>query len=203
MKHETCCALHRAYARKMFHVSGFTFHENMNLLPPQEKEKIQRETMTRLLSVAGGILVFWTAIFLVLLYNSILFLNLQIPVIEERLQVEQNTQKANMVRSVEDEIGELNEVLIKIEKIRQRDTFNFPYILRVIGSVVPEGAELRSITFQKGNMAITGHADERAKVLEIKDKLEEADVFKDINSPLSNIVKERDISFIFNFSINE
>ena len=52
-------------------------------------------------------------------------------------------------------------------------------------------------------MAIAGHADERANVLEIKDKLEESDVFKDINSPLSNIVKERDISFIFNFSIND
>jgi len=175
----------------------------MNLLPPQEREKIHADTMTRLFFVAGGILVFWAGIFLVLLYNSILFLNLQIPAIEAQLQAEQSTQKATVVQDVESEIGELNEVLVKIEKIRQRKNFNFPYILRVIGSVVPEGSELRSITFQRGNMAIQGHADERTKVLEIESKLKEADVFKDVNSPLSNIVKERDVSFIFNFSINE
>lgn len=58
MKHETCCVLHRAYARKMFHVSGFTFYENMpNQRPqtnsrPQERQKPSDGFEQKLLDVA-------------------------------------------------------------------------------------------------------------------------------------------------------
>ncbi|MFY9457912.1 MAG: PilN domain-containing protein [Candidatus Spechtbacterales bacterium] len=174
----------------------------MNLLPPYQREIIHEEIITRLLFVVGGIMFFLSLIFLVLMYNVLLYINLQIPALEGRLVAEQKTQKANLVELVEGDIGELNSALVSIDKIRKKESFNFPYILRVIGSLMPEGTQMKSITYQGGNLAISGHADERSGVLKLKENLEKAKVFKNINSPLSNIIKERDIVFSFNFSID-
>lgn len=174
----------------------------MNLLSPQQKGEIQTDIFKRFLFVFSGIFLLWAATFVALAYNTALYLELQIPSIEERLQAEQETQRANIVQEVEGDIRELNDTLLTIEEIREKGSFNFPYILRVLGRMVPEGTTLRSITFQGKNMIIQGHADERQGVLTLKENLEKESIFTNVLSPLSNIVKERDIDFSFNFSIN-
>lgn len=173
----------------------------MNLLPPYQKEEVQRNIRARALFVALGIISFWAVMFLVLLYNSLLYLDLQMPAITERLEAEENTQKTNVVHGIEEEIDLLNDTLAKIDAIREKKTFNFPYILRVAGSIVPEGAVLKDIVFSEGSIAIAGHADLRSQVLKIKENLEKEEIFQDVNSPLSNVVKEGDITFSFKFSI--
>ena len=173
----------------------------MNLLPLQQKDAIYKDVLARFFSVALLIVAFWILIFFVLAYNAVFYLNLQIPAIEERLNAESETQKANIVQSVENDISELNEALLRIEIIRKKEAFNFPYILRLVGGAVPGGANLRNITFQSEMMTISGHADERAQVLELEDMLKQEPIFKDLDSPLSNIVKERDINFTFSFSL--
>jgi hypothetical protein len=175
----------------------------MNLLPPYQKKAIEAEIITKFSVVVLGIVGFLALFFLVLLYNSFLYINLQTPSLERRLEMEKATQKANTLESVEGEIARLNDVLLRIAKIRSRGSLNFPYILRLIGNIVPAGAELRSIVFQKENISISGHADERAQVLTIKEKLEKEEIFTNVNSPLSNIVKERDINFNFTFTIHD
>ncbi len=174
----------------------------MNLLPPYQREIIREAITTRFLFVALGIMSFLALIFLVLMYNVLLYINLQTPAVIGRLATEQGTQKANQVALVERDINELNSALINIDKIRKKESFNFPYILRVIGSVMPKGTKMKSITYQGGNIAISGHADERPQVLKLKENLEKEKVFKNINSPLSNIIKERDINFSFSFSLD-
>ena len=95
----------------------------MNLLPPQQKSEIQKDIFKRFLFVFSGIFLVWAATFLVLAYNTALYLELQIPSIEERLRAEQETQKANTVQEVEGDIGELNDALLKIEKVRKKESF--------------------------------------------------------------------------------
>lgn len=173
----------------------------MNLLPQQQKDAIYKDILVRVFSVALLVVSFWALIFIVLAYNTALYLNLQMPAIEERLKMERETQKANIVQSVEGGINKLNETLLSIDKIRKKETFNFPYILRLAGETVPKGANLRSITFQNEMMTISGYADERVQVLKLKENLEKESTFKNLISPLSNIVKERDINFTFTFSL--
>jgi hypothetical protein len=175
----------------------------MNLLPPYQREIIRGEIMTRLLFVALGIMSFLALIFLILMYNALLYVNLQTPAVVGRVAAEQGTQKSNLVELVEKDINELNGALLSIDKIRKKESFNFPYILRVIGAAVPEGAKMTNITYREGSIVISGHADQRSEVLKLKENLEKEKVFKNINSPLSNIIKEQDINFNFSFSLNE
>lgn len=174
----------------------------MILLSSQQKDAIQQDIFTRFLLVLSGVLFIWIVTFLVLVYNAVLYLDLQTPAIEERLGAEEKSQKASIVKEVEGNIAELNDTLLSIEEIRKKKTFNFPYILRVLGRAVPEGTSLRSITFQGEKMTIHGHADERQGVLTIKGNLENEPIFANVFSPLANIVKERDIDFSFHFSID-
>ena len=104
---------------------------------------------------------------------------------------------------VESDIEDLNDILLTIDKIRKKESFNFPYILRVLGRMAPEGVVFRTITFRGENIGIQGHAEGREGVLALKKNLEEEPLFTNIFSPLSNIVKERDINFTFNFAIDE
>ena len=175
----------------------------MNLLPPKQKDVVQRDVFNRFLFMFLGIAFLWAMVFLVLAYNSVLYLELQIPAIQERLRAEQETQKANSVMKVESDIKDLNEVLLTIDKIRKKESFNFPYILRVLGRMAPEGVVFRTITFRGEDIGIQGHAERRAGVLTLKKNLEEEPIFTNIVSPLSNIIKEQDIDFTFNFSIDE
>lgn len=175
----------------------------MNLLSHKQKNAIQRDVFNRFLFVFLGIAFLWAMVFLVLAYNSVLYLELQIPAVQERLRVEQETQKANIVMEVESGIKDLNKVLLTIDTIRKKESFNFPYILRVLGRMAPEGVVFRTITFRGKGIGIQGHAERRAGVLALKKSLEEEPIFTNIVSPLSNIVKEQDINFTFNFSINE
>lgn len=175
----------------------------MNLLPQYQKDIIQWDILRRFIFVFLGIVFFWAMIFLVLAYNSVLYLEAQIPAVEARLRAEQETQKANIVMEVESDIKDLNEVLLTIDKIRKKESFNFPYILRVLGSMAPEGVVFRTITFRGKDIDIQGHAEGRAGVLALNKNLQEQSIFTNIVSPLSNIVKEQDINFTFNFSIDE
>ena len=175
----------------------------MNLLSHKQKDVIRKDVFSRLLFVFLGIVFLSAMVFLVLAYNSVLYLELQIPAIEERLRIEQETQKANIVMEVESDIEDLNDILLTIDKIRKKESFNFPYILRVLGRMAPEGVVFRTITFRGENIGIQGHAEGRAGVLALKKNLEEEPLFTNIFSPLSNIVKERDINFTFNFAIDE
>ena len=175
----------------------------MNLLSHKQKDVIRKDVFSRLLFVFLGIVFLSAMVFLVLAYNSVLYLELQIPAIEERLRIEQETQKANIVMEVESDIEDLNDILLTIDKIRKKESFNFPYILRVLGRMAPEGVVFRTITFRGENIGIQGHAEGREGVLALKKNLEEEPLFTNIFSPLSNIVKERDINFTFNFAIDE
>ena len=173
----------------------------MNLLPQKQKEELVRDTKVRFIKVLFSVVYLWAIIVLVISYNSVLYLNAQTPAIEERIERELQTEKSSMAQSIESEINELNSTLLNIDKTRKQESFNFPYILRVVGSVIPEGVVLKSIIFQNGAMNLRGHADTRAGVLLLKENLENAEEFHDVISPLSNIVKEENIDFNFSFSL--
>lgn len=173
----------------------------MNLLSRRQKDAVMKDVASRFFGVLLALFSFWTLVFLVISYNSVLYLDMQIPSIEERIKQEGVTSKSNIVKTVEEEINTLNKILVRIDRIRKEKLFNFPHILRVIGDIMPEGLELQSISFQGEIISIRGHADKRAGVIELKERLEKEPVFHDVTSPLSNIIKEEDIDFNFSFSL--
>lgn len=173
----------------------------MNLLPQEKKKYLIHELIFRFVIVVFFIVYLWSVIFLVISYNSALYLNAQMPALEERIDIERKAEKSSEAANIEEEIKELNEILQTIEKVRQKESFNFPQILRVIGSLVPNGVIMNSITFQGGTINLKGHADSRQGVLLLKENLEKEESFQNVVSPLSNIVKEKDIDFNFSFSL--
>lgn len=168
----------------------------MNLLPPQQKEFFYKDVFLRFLSVAGLFLVFWIFIFFAIALNIIFYLNIQIPALEARIAYERGTAIAENLEAAEKEITDLNTALIRIQKIRDKSTFDFARALRSLGALTPDGVSLRALTFQGDeSISIVGHAQARDQAVSFKDTLEQKMFCSKVLSPL--LVRETDVSFTF------
>ena len=168
----------------------------MNLLPQTQKEAIKKDVFLRLLLVIEGIAALLGLIFLVLVYNVILYINIQAPIFEERLRQERLTETSQIYKKVEQEINELNSTLTKIQKVSDINKFNVPEILRNIGKHAPQGAQFNNLFFNGEALLIAGHADTRDQALILKQNLEKNSICDSLTSPV--IVRELDVNFTFN-----
>lgn len=168
----------------------------MNLLPQTQKEAIKKDVFLRLLLVIEGIFALLGLIFLVLIYNVILYINIQAPIFEERLEQERLTETSQIYKKVEEEINELNSTLTKIQKVSNINKFNVPEILRNIGKHAPQGVQFSTLFFNGEALLIGGHADTRDQALVLKQNLEKNSICGVLTSPI--IVRELDVNFTFN-----
>ncbi len=168
----------------------------MNLLPQTQKEAIKKDVFLRLLLVIEGIFALLGLIFLVLIYNVILYINIQTPIFEERLRQERLTETSQIYEKVKEKINELNKTLVKIQKVNDINKFNFPEILRDMGKHVPQGVQFTTMSFSGESLLIAGHADTRDQALVLKQNLEKNSICGDLTSPV--IVRELDVNFTFN-----
>jgi hypothetical protein len=168
----------------------------MNLLPQSQKEAIKKDVFSRFLLVVEGISALLGLIFLVLIYNVTLYINIQTPIFEERLQQERLTETSQIYEMVKEEINELNSTLVKIQKVNDISKFNFPEILRNIGKYAPQGVRFNTMSFSGEALLIVGHADTRDQALVFKQNLEKNSICGSLASPV--IVRELDVTFTFN-----
>jgi len=93
-------------------------------------------------------------------------------------------------------VKEFNKLLKNIDGIQAEYTF-WSEILIKTASFVPSGVRLSSFTINRvnSNFKITGRANFRDDLLNLKRNLEESDHFIEIQSPISNILLRENINF--------
>lgn len=168
----------------------------MNLLPQHQKDAIHKDVLIRFLFVFLGVIFFWALIFLVLSYNTVIYLNAQTPALEERIEQESLSETSKTLAILEEDINGLNEVLGQIKKIRSKEGVSLLQVLRKIGEFVPVGVSFTTISIQGGSMTIIGHAATRDQALILKGNLEKDSICGSLSSSPS-IFKEKNINFIF------
>lgn len=173
----------------------------MNLLPPQQKEALRKEILLKFGFVVLGVVSLWTAILLILIYNVNLYFKIQIPAINARVILENNSKSSIAYKDVEKRINELNAALVQLDRIRGRGFLNLADVLRKLGSVVLPGIFFSSMSYQGDVISISGHADTREQALALKDALEKGSLCVNLTSPV--IVKEVNIDFIFVCSLSK
>ncbi|MBI1888929.1 MAG: PilN domain-containing protein [Candidatus Spechtbacteria bacterium] len=167
----------------------------MNLLSKDQKDALRKDILARFFGVALATLALWGAMFLIFAYTSALYLEVQIPALEERLKNEQRSETSRSLTLVEEEIIKLNAALFDIEKAKNRKSVYSPAILRKIGELVPEGVMLKRLSFKGQSVTLEGQAEQRSDALVFKGKLEKDSICQKLSSPL--IVKEKNVDFNF------
>ncbi len=173
----------------------------LNLLPPQEKEILASEKIHRWVIFYGSAILGILFIFAALLGVIWIFIGVQLKSVASNLEAIQNSFRGQDLKTQHTAVPNLNKYLEKIHGI-QRNQKSYSSFLVALTKIMPEGIRLDSLSVDESNEVIlNGYAPKRELVISFKDSLERSNLFENIESPLSNLIKETDINFYFKFKL--
>ena len=172
----------------------------MNLLPPEEQKELGRERLRRFLVVSGLAvsLVFFSGAILML--PAYLALEFRRAGLERNLSISKKAPLAGEVGAIEAGIRDLNFKLeLWGESAPERRQVAGP-VDRIL-KLAPAAVSVRSIFYEASSktnperVTLKGKAGNRAALLGFADALEKSGIFKEVHSPVSNLLKEVDVDF--------
>ncbi len=169
-----------------------------NLLPPRIKKEIAASYLAGLLISLSVWMIVCLAVFTAFLASAYLYLSILLNAQEELIAVREADEKAQKMSQMEETVKKVNQRLGKICQKQNELTAWTPFF-EIFSSIVPDGVYLTHFTYQGGkNQAeLKGYADTRENLLLFQKGMEENICFKDIEAPLSNLIKKTDIAFSF------
>lgn len=172
---------------------------NLNLLPPLVKKELRIEKINRQLLTAGTLILVTLIIFALLLGLINLFLWLQTKSLQKQIIQTEAHLEMEQVEEFEESIKALNQALINLDE-RQTAQINYSTILNQLIQLIPTALQVRGLSLDNsGQMQLTGYAPTREQLLQLKENLENSPDFIQIEFPLSNLLKSREIDFSLTF----
>lgn len=173
----------------------------LNLLPPQEKEVLALERIQRWIVLYGSAIFGILLIFVSLLTIIWIFITIQLKSVTSNLDSIQSSFKGQDLITQQTAVASLNSYLEKIDAI-QKNQKNYSNLIIFLAGIIPAGVRLDTLSLNEQNeVSLNGFAQRRELVVSLKDALEKSELFSNIESPLSNLVKETDINFYFKFKL--
>jgi Tfp pilus assembly protein PilN len=164
----------------------------LNLLPPKNKAALRSGFIFAYAQSMLLIVFFLTAIASSTLLGVRLLLKGQYEDLAQR-----STSTSDEYQSMTGEIKTINDYLKRMDAVGNRFVPWSP-VLATITQLVPPGIQIDVLKLSKGGkIQMTGLASDRANVLLLRERLTEAGLFKDISSPLSNILQQKNVRFDF------
>ncbi len=172
----------------------------LNLLPPKEKREAKLASFIHWLAFLAVPIAFFLLIFILFLASSFLSLLIMTKTQEEVIKIRENDFKMQDLLETEEKIAETNRVLNQVHR-KQSETISWAPLLEEISKITPKEIYLTNFSYNqsKNTISLIGWAEERKDVLFMEKLLEESPFFDQVNSPLSNLLKQNKIDFSFNF----
>ncbi|MDP3958351.1 MAG: hypothetical protein Q8Q36_02725 [bacterium] len=172
----------------------------INLLPDSAKEAARAEYRRRL--AVSSLVLFLTASFFVFLFlaPSYLLAYVKLASLEER--------RALFRKSIEEATAVKELALLEAELSVLRPKEAAPPVAALIEAVVKDkgpSVRLRQFSYERrGKTAkfdVSGSAATRASLIAFVDRLKKREEFEDVFSPVSNLVRDKDVEFTVQISL--
>lgn len=179
-----------------------------NLLPFEDQHKIRREHIRKLFVVLGLDVALIFTVGILLLVPLFFSLKFQKDSFGEQLETAKQKPVFARVETIEKSIDDLNTKL-QMFSLNQGKTQIVSPVLRELLFLTDDSININSLVFSNTNpklppqLSIRGMVQDRDKLLEFIDLLEESQFFTAVNSPLTNLLKELEIEFSLTLNINE
>lgn len=168
----------------------------INLLPPQQKKELKQEQEYKLLLILGiSVIVFLVALSLMLFTVKIY--------ISGKVQSNKIITAA-IPQDQEREVAEINKNFKNLNLFYARSPHSAEFFEK-ISKILPANTSLTSISLnfsQKEDnfpVSLQGFSPTRELLLQLKKNLDSEASFKDINFPVSNLLKPENIEFSVSF----
>lgn len=173
---------------------------NLNLLPPAEKKEL--ELIRTGFKLRGFILCFFVSliIFIIFLTNTLLCLSILLKAQNELVEIRQSDKRNQYLLEMEDKIKEINFEMERIVQ-KQKELFLWTPLLEDLAKIVPRGVVLTGVSYSPSNkrISLNGLAESRENVLLFQEALEKNKSCAEVEAPLSNLLKQKEINFTFTF----
>jgi len=170
----------------------------LNLLPSQDKKDLELAKISRLIaSLAVWILIF-LIIFILLLVSTYFSLSILLDEQKKLIEIRQSDPRTQDMLEIEEKIRQTNQI-VKQVYLKQEEMILWTPLLEKMTKIVPSGIYLTNFSYRAVDNQITlnGWANWRENLLYFQESLEENSFFKEVEAPLSNLIKQRNIDFIF------
>lgn len=174
----------------------------INLLPPEEKEILNREEHWKVIILLGiFILIFFVCLSLIL-FSIKTFTAGEAEVQKILFSQKEKEFKFSQSQILQEQINIYNEKLLKLETFYQEQS-NFTGILEKIYETLPAETYLTSLVITQQGMTyrLSGFSPTREKLLEFKKNLEKEENFSEIIFPPSSWIEPVDINFAVKFNV--
>jgi len=170
----------------------------LNLLPPKEKEKLELDNLNQLIFFLAIRIAIFLLIFTLLLITTYYCLSILLKEQKRLIEINENDIKIQQLVKMEEKIKNVNQQLHKIN-LKQKELVVWTPALEELSKITPSGVYLINFSYRLSNNEInlSGWAESRDKLINFKDSLEESALFVNLESPLSNLIKQTDINFSF------
>lgn len=177
-----------------------------NVLPDILKDDIRAEYKLRLIIVAFSLIIFLQIFFLIstipvwsISYYKEKDLNNQIKVENESV----SSQNASAISQI---INSTNQKIEVIENVMQ-----YPEVVPIYNSIISQkirgvsinNFQYMSIASSSANITISGVSNTREDLVSFVKKLEGLQLFSGVDSPVSNLAKQKNIDFVINLTFGK
>jgi hypothetical protein len=171
----------------------------LNLIPPNQKNNLNRERHFLLIHGIIGFLVFIVA------SNAIILTIARFILIEHYTSLKKNnTLVNNEIMLLQNNIIEINKKTDITEKMQSK-FIKMSYLINKLSESIPKNATVNYMYFEssEGTFKISGTASSRDALMEAKETLENAPYVIKLESPLSNLLEKENIDFKFSGQIDK
>jgi len=175
----------------------------LNLLPPEEKENLLSNRLSRKITLLGINFIALLAIFIFLLIAILFAINIKLKIAQDNLEVIQNNLKIEKFKNLQLTIKQINDEIDSLDKI-QTNYRHYSEFLKDITAIIPSTIFVKKISIDTQNKVILeGWSQSRDSLLALQENLKKSNNFEKIENPLTNLVKPINIDFQLSFFIKE
>lgn len=174
---------------------------NINLLPIKEREKIAWDTWRRLILVLGIAILSGLVIVSIVLVGTSFYLSQNLTKTALLLNLQRQFPSSLEINLIENKLATVDKRIKQISEIRSKISVK-AFIFTELASMLPENVRLSSFLLKSDNsVELKGVAGQRLALLAFKKALENNTKISNLNFPLANLLKEKDIEFSLSFKI--
>lgn len=180
----------------------------INLLPPEEKDKIFSAKRRKLITIFLLFVLFFSFYCVLILLPVRFYIDGQVSSKEIILDVVKKDFERSGAKELQTKINSANLTLVELNNFYKSKVY-YVRILEKISEALIEGTYLTnlSVTFFETEeetgfrISLSGFAPTRDNLFSFKNNLEKQKDFKNVYFPPSNWVKSNDIDFVVNFNL--
>lgn len=179
----------------------------LNLLPSSEKKIFRLACIEKIVNFYIAVVLAAVVLLVVVFAGAKYFLLLRADILGRSVTGQRMQEIEREILDTESMIRDFNFTIGAVQKIRKQE-IGFYDILADLAEIVPDGVAISDLSYNfisggAGNFVLGGKSGTREEFLIFMEKLEKSPYFKEINSPLSNVVKKENINFRIEFALEK